>query len=94
MCFPGCVKGPVACSHRKVTEGTVPLTQVKYTVIGRCGHFPMSHVRDIRDPSPISLFNQRFLRIFEYFRRTIRRYDLTPTYTQNFLDEMTALSQL
>ena len=32
MCFPGCVKGPVACSYRKVTEGTVPLTQVKYTV--------------------------------------------------------------
>ena len=43
MCFPGCVKGPVACSHRKVTEGTVPLTQVKYTVI-----------RDNRDGSRVS----------------------------------------
>ena len=42
MCFPGCVKGPVACSHRKVTEETVPLTQVKYTVMGQHGQFPES----------------------------------------------------
>ncbi len=42
MCFPGCVKGPVACSHRKVTEGTAPLTQVKYTVMGQHGQFPES----------------------------------------------------